>query len=155
MAVYPEALLLCISSLCLLSLNLSISNYIYKFLYSVSYLMCLASVSDAVTSPTPALSLSGKRYFHPRICSWPQPSLAFVGFNWELHLTKCPTLPLLWKLLGSQGEGTGSLGLSGPEFVVVVSALSALSSRLLDPGSILPWVSGAYGVGLLSDFCLF
>lgn len=109
--------------------------------------MCLAS---AVTSPTPALSLTGKRCFHPRVCSWPQPSLAFVGFNWELHLTKCPTLPLLWKLLGPQGEGTGSLGLSGPEFVVGVSAPSALSSRLLDPGSTLPWVSfhrGLRGVG--------
>lgn len=93
-----------------------------------------------VSSPTPALSLSGKRCFHPRVCSWPQPSLAFLGFNWELHLTKCPTLPLLWEVVGPTGWGNRFLG---PEWAWVCSwCVDSLSSFPQTSGS---WLHSSLG----------
>lgn len=79
--------------------------------------------------------LSAGRGLSTRFSSWPQPSLMFVGFNWELHLTKCPTFPFSGKLLGPPGERAGSSGQS------VASAPSTLSSRMLTPGPTLPWAS--------------
>lgn len=89
--------------------------------------------------PLPFLSRGRGVSTHASVAGLSQVSLLW-GLTGSCTSPNAQPFPCSGKLLGPQGEGTGSSGLSGPESVVGVSAPSALSSRLLDPGSTLPWV---------------